>query len=109
MLDCIDLEVDPQPDSRLPHPDTVIDICKAAWENFKSFNHDATITAITHALAVVRSHYLVIDLQAIGAKLARGTGVMEHQQLEDEVEDTAKKLAGDVDLFGEMDGEGETQ
>ena len=32
---------------------------------------------------------------------------MEHQQLEDEVEDTAKKLAGDVDLFGEMDGDGE--
>ena len=30
---------------------------------------------------------------------------MEHQQLEDEVEDTAKKLAGDVDLFGEMDGD----
>ena len=34
---------------------------------------------------------------------------MEHQQLEDEVEDTAKKLAGDVDLFGEMDDDGEAQ
>ena len=31
---------------------------------------------------------------------------MEHQQLEDEVKDAVKKLAGDVDLFGEMDGDG---
>ena len=34
---------------------------------------------------------------------------MEHQQLEDEVEDVVKKLAGDVDLFGEMDGDGEAR
>ena len=33
----------------------------------------------------------------------------EHQQLEDEVEDAAKKLAGDVDLFGEMDGNGQAK
>ena len=109
MLDCVDMEVAPQPDGRPPCPDTIIDRCKAAWENFKSFNHDATITAVTHALAVVRSHYPVIDLQAIRVGFARGTGMMEQQQLEDEVEDAAKKLAGDVDLFGEMDGDGEAQ
>ena len=79
------------------------------WENFKSFNRDAAITAVTHALAVVRSHYPAIDLQAIGAGFARGTKAMEHLQLEDEVEDAAKKLAGDVDLFGEMDGDGEAR
>ena len=33
-------------------------------------------------------------------------GEAETQQLEDEVEDTAKKLAGDIDLFDEMDGDG---
>ena len=33
---------------------------------------------------------------------------MKQQQLEDEVEDAAKKLAGDVDLFGEVDREGQT-
>ena len=63
------------------------------WENFKSFNRDAIITAVTHALAVVRSHYPAADLQAIGAGFAGGMGVTEHQQLEDEVEDMAKKLA----------------
>ena len=36
-------------------------------------------------------------------------GEVEHQQLEDEVEDAAKKLAGDIDLFGETDGDGEAQ
>ena len=103
----LDMEVAPQPDGRPPRPDTIIDRCKVAWENFKSFNRDATVTAITHALAVVRSHYPAIDLQAIGAGFARGMEVTEHQQLEDEVEDMTKKLAGDIDLFGEMDGDGE--
>ena len=109
MLDCVDLEVAPQPDGRPPHPDTIIKRCKAAWENFKSFNHDAIVTAVTHALVVARSHYLAIDLQAIGARFTEGIGEIEHQQLEDEVEDVAKKLASDVDLFGEKDDDGEAQ
>ena len=62
-----------------------------------------------NALAVVRSHYPAIDLQAIWAKFARGTGATKQQQLKDEVEDAAKKLADDVDLFDEVDGEGQTQ
>ena len=33
---------------------------------------------------------------------------MKQEQLKDEVEDAAKSLAGDVDLFGEADGEGQT-
>ena len=33
----------------------------------------------------------------------------ETQQLEDDVEDATKKLAGDIDLFGEIDGGGEAQ
>ena len=38
VLDCVDMEVAPQPDDRPPRPNTIIDRCKAAWENFKSFN-----------------------------------------------------------------------
>ena len=34
---------------------------------------------------------------------------METQQLEDEVEDAAKKLASDIDLFGKTDGDGEAR
>ena len=109
MLNYVDLEVAPRPDDRPPHPDTIIDRCKAAWENFKSFNHYVTVSIATHTLAVVQSHYPAINLQAIGARFARGTGAMKQQLLEDEVEDAARRLAGDVDLFGEMDGEGQAQ
>ena len=38
VLDCVNLEVAPQPDIRPLPPDIVIDRCKAAWENFNSFN-----------------------------------------------------------------------
>ena len=109
MLDYVDLEVAHQPDGRPPRLDTITDRCKATWENFKSFNRDATVTVVTHALAVVQSHYPAIDLQAIGARFARGTGAMKHRQLEDEVEDVAKKLANDIDLFDKMDGDGEAR
>ena len=78
VLDCVDLEMAPRPDGSPPCSDTIIERCKAAWENFKSFNCDAIVTAITHALAVVRSHYPTIDLQAIGARFARGMGATEH-------------------------------
>ena len=109
VLDCVNLEVAPRPDGRPPCSDTIIERCKVAWENFKSFNHNAIVTVVTHALAVVWSHYPAIDLHAIGAGFTRGTSEMEHQQLEDEVVDAAKKLAGDIDLFGEMDSDGKAQ
>ena len=61
------------------------------WE---SFNHNAVVTTITHALAVVWSHYLAIDLQEIGGGFTEGLSDVETQQLEDQVEDSTKKLAG---------------
>ena len=72
VLDYIDMEVAPQPDSRPLHLDTIIDRCKAVWENFKSFNCDATISVMTHALAVVWSHYPAINLQVIGPNSLEG-------------------------------------
>ena len=58
---------------------------------------------------MVQSHYQSVDLQAIGARFTEGMGEAEHQQLEDEVEDAAKKLASDIDLFGKTDGDGEAR
>ena len=109
VLDCVEPKTAPQPDGRLPRPDIIIERCKTAWESFKSFNRDAIVTAATHALAVVRSHYPATDLEAIGGGYAEGLSEAETQRLEDEVEDAAKKLADDIDLFGETDGSGETQ
>ena len=62
VLDCVDLEPAPQPNSRPQCSDTINQRCRAAWENFKSFNRDAVATAITHAHAMIRSHYLAVDL-----------------------------------------------
>jgi len=45
----------------------------------------------------------------IGAGFVEGLSEAETQQLEDEVEDAAKKLAGDIDLFGETGGDGEAR
>ena len=109
VLNCVDLEAAPQPDGRPPHSDTIIQRCKAAWESFKNFNRDIVVSATTHTLAVVQSHYPATDLQAIGGRYAEGLSEEGTQQLEDEVEDAARKLAGDIDLFGEMDGNGGAQ
>ena len=109
MLDCVDLETTAQHDGRRQRPDTIIQRCKAAWENFKIFNRDAIMTIATHVLAVVRSHYPTIDLQSIGGGFTEGLSDVGTQQLEDEVEDAAKMLASDIDLFGETDGNGRAQ
>ena len=77
MLDCVDLEVAPQLDGRPPCPDIVIERCKMVWESFKSFNHDAIVSAATYALAVVRSHYPATDLQAIGGGFTEGLSEAE--------------------------------
>ena len=109
VLDCVNLETTAQHDDRCQRPDTIIQRCKAAWENFKTFNHGAITTVATHVLTVVRSHYPTIDLQSIGGGFVEGLDDAGTQQLEDEVEDVAKMLAGDIDLFGEIDGNGEAQ
>ena len=109
VLDCVDLETATQPDGRRQRSDTVIQRCKAAWENFKSFNRDAIVSITTHVLAVVRSHYPTIDLQSIRGGFAEGLSDAETQKLEDEVEDAAKNLADDIDLFGETDDDGGAQ
>ena len=106
VLDCIDLKTATQHDGRRQHPDTIIQRCKAAWENFKIFNRDAITTIATHVLVVVRSHYPTTDLQSIEGGFVEGLSDAETQQLEDEVEDVAKMLAGDIVLFGETNGDG---
>ena len=107
VLDCVDVELAPRPNGRQQGSDIIIQRCKAAWENFKNFNRDAVMIAATHALAVVRSHYPTVDIQSIGGGFADGLSDAETHQLGDDVEDAAKMLVGDIDLFGETEGVGE--
>ena len=53
VLDCIEPEAAPQPDSRPTRLDVIIERCKTAWESFKGFNRDAVVSTATHALAMV--------------------------------------------------------
>ena len=77
VLDCVEPEVAPQPDGRPSHPDIIIKRCKTEWESFKSFNRNAAVSAATHALAVVQSHYPATNLQAIGGGFAEGLSEAE--------------------------------
>ena len=79
VLDCVTLQPATQLDGRRQRSDTVIQRCKAAWENFKIFNHDAIVSIATHVLAVVRSHYPTLDLQSIGGGFAEGLSDAETQ------------------------------
>ena len=72
VLDCVDLEAAPQPDGRPTRPDIVVESCKTAWESFKGFNRDVVVSAATHTLSMVRSHYPATDLRAIGAGALKG-------------------------------------
>ena len=62
VLDCLDMELGIQLNGRRQHSDTIIQRCKTAWENFKSFNCDTILFVATHVLAVVWSRYPAIDL-----------------------------------------------
>ena len=109
VLDCVEPEMAPQPDGKPTRPDVVVERCKTAWESFKGFNHNVVASAATHVLVVVWSHYPTADLQVIGGGYAEGLSDAETQQLEDDVEDVTKKLAGDIDLFSETEGDGGAQ
>lgn len=105
VLDCVDLGLPecskPGLGMRYPRKDAFIQRCQEAWKNFKTYNRDAAHTVATHALAVVRSHYPSVRLEAVGAGYARRTTTETVRKLESDVEEAATELAGDVDQFGE--------
>ena len=103
MLDCIGLQP-PTGSSQLPSDmpyQSVIDRCQVAWSNFKQFMHSAAHGAIVHALTQLQSHYPSVDLQRLVTGYARGSDANKIARLEDEVEESTKRLAKDVELFGE--------
>ena len=57
--------------------------------------------AVVHALVQLRSHYPSVDLQYVATRYAQGTNAEKIARLEDDVEEPAKRLAEDVELFVE--------
>jgi hypothetical protein len=81
-----------------------MDRCQTAWSDFKEFTRSAAHGVVVHALMVLRSHYPSVKPEVIMTSYARGTDAQKTAKLEDEVDEAAVRLAGDVDLFGEGQG-----
>ena len=71
--------------------------------DFKEFMCSVTHGAIVHALTQLKSHYPLMDLQRVATGYAQGTNVDKITNLEDDIEEPAKRLAEDVELFGEWE------
>lgn len=103
MLDCIGLE-SLEGSARIPDDmpyRPIIDRYRTTWSDFKEFTCSAAHGAVVHALAQLRSHYPIVDLQWVVIGYARATNANKLARLEDEAEESAKRLAEDVELFGE--------
>ena len=103
MLDLIDQEV-PEP-NRAPRPDIIMENCKSALENFKHYACGIACSAMGHALVVVWSIYPSVKLKRIDSGFARNLSDEQITALEEEVSDSAIKLADDMDLFGDAGNE----
>ena len=103
VFDCIGFEPSEGGEllSRDPPPQSILDRCRMAWSDFKEFTRSATHGAVVHVLAQLWSHYPSMDLQRVVTGYARGTNVTKIARLEDEAKEPAKRLAGDINLFGE--------
>ena len=104
MLECIGLE---QPKgSRLPSDGPyrlVVDCCRIAWTDLEEFARSATHGAIIHALAQLKFDYPSVDLQRVPTGYEQGKNADKITKLEDDVEEPAKRLAEDVECFGQWE------
>ena len=103
MLDLIDQEVlEP---NRALQPYIIVERCKSALENFKHYARGVACSVAGHALAVVRLVYPSVKLKRIDGGFARNLSDEQITALEEEVSDSAIKLANDMDLFGDAGNE----
>ena len=87
-----------------PLPRTIVDRGQTAWSDFKKFTRSAAHGAVVHVLAVLQSQYPSVKPEVIMTCFAQGTDAQKIAKLEDEAEEAAARLARDVDLFGEGQG-----
>ena len=82
----------------LPHR-SIVDRFQTLWAHFKEFTRSATHGAIIHTLAMLRSHYPLVDLERVVTGYAQGTDTAKIAKLEDEADEPREKLASGIDLF----------
>lgn len=90
-------------DVNLLPPDPFLKRCRAALVNFRVYVHGAACTAIGHALSVVQSLYLVVDLKVIDGGFAKGTEDDVTDKLAEGEIESVFKLIEDLDIFGDKE------
>ena len=103
VLDLLDPQ-QPVPNRRHPE-DIVVEKCKSALEHFKQYAHGIACSSTGHALAVIRSVYPSVKLERIDSGYARNLSDKQITALEEEVSESAIKLASDLVLFDDADKE----
>lgn len=58
---------------------SLIDRCRNAWSDFREFSRSVAHGAVVHALAQLRSHYPLVDLQRIATGYAGGTNAASEE------------------------------
>ena len=101
VLDLIDPQL-PEPNRR-PQSDVIVDRCRSMLENFKHYARGVACFATGHTLAVVRLVYPSMKLKRIDGGFARNLSDEQITKTEEEVSDSAIKLADDLDLFDDAD------
>ena len=80
-----------------------METCKSALENFKQYARGVACSVMGHALVVVRSVYPSVKLKRIDDGFAQNLSDEQITTLEEEVSESAIKLADDLDLFDDAD------
>jgi hypothetical protein len=65
VLDLIGMEPKEGPTDWPARPEAIVEKCQSSWACFKQYIRDAGEYVATHVLAVVRLHYLGMDLQRL--------------------------------------------
>ena len=71
--------------------------------NFKHYARGVTHSGMGHALAVVQSFYPSVKLERIDGGFTQNLSDEQITALDEEVSDSAIKLADDLDVFSDAD------
>lgn len=103
MLDLIDLEPPCLPGDRPLRPDAIVERWAGSWGCSKQFTYGVACAAAGNALVVVRLLYPSIRMEVVNTGIARGLSDAQIVAMEQAVEESAMKLADDLDLFSERE------
>lgn len=77
--------------------------CRVTLTSFKEYTRGVAYSTVGHALAIVWSLYPSVKLDMIDGHYAQGVSDDQIAVLEVELEESAIKLADDLDLFSEQE------